>query len=114
MSDLMNGLEKGKKGLMTVIAVGVMIFAAGVVIGGWGMKSRMAATELTLTAFIAQMEETRRGLTKDINDNQATARAEMVLLGERLARVGREVCLMRAFLADGVITLAQQQECERR
>ena len=111
------GMSEVHRGLVALVGVGMVMLTLGIAIGSMGLRDD-----------VDQLARQDERMASDIATNRANAAANasaiaaiqsiiqqtgLVEMSERVRRIDRELCLLRADRA-GSVTSEMQQECARR
>jgi alanine dehydrogenase len=117
VDSIFAGMTEAHRGLVALGSVGMIALSLGFALGSMGLREDVEA--------LRQADER---ITNDISTNRSTAaaissqvtsiesliqRTGLVDMSERVRRIDRELCLLRADRA-GTVTSQMQQECARR
>jgi hypothetical protein len=109
------------RALMALGSLAMTTFAFGLVVGSWGIRNDvdvLARAVASLRDQIVQGDGIHSADISTVRSEQSAVRAlieqtDLRRMSDRVARMDRELCLMRADAA-GSITPQMQQECASR
>lgn len=105
------------RGVLAMVGVSAIMLGFGFALGSMGLRDDMDALNrraANLESDLATVRATAATNGSAIASMQALIdRADLARLGNRVARIDREVCLLRADQS-GTISRAMQQECASR
>jgi hypothetical protein len=98
------------RALLAVATISAAAFSMGMVVGAWGMRDDIDGLRSIVAANTADIAT---GRSETASLRLLIEQSDLRTMSSRVARMDRELCLMRADQA-GSITLQMQQECASR
>lgn len=117
VDSIFSGMSEVHRGLIALVAVGMVMLTFGFALGSMGLREDVAALQRMDERLTNDIAATRANAERNATDISSLRsmidQAGLPEMAERIRRIDRDLCLLRADRG-GAVSDEMQQECARR